>query len=183
MIYLSKLDSLTSIIGIFLVLITTIIALMTDIFIGPFIFLLVLIPLGLLIIRGGFKILKEVLADIIFGILDTGLMTMFAVIGTIWGVLGAVVGAGVGDALHIGSELVVIHAQNAGQVRAIFRGGAEHHLAGAGLQVRVITRFGVLGPRREDARALNHNVGAKLLPRQLGWVAFGKRSDFLAVHG
>ncbi|NVM54203.1 MAG: hypothetical protein HWN66_10925 [Candidatus Helarchaeota archaeon] len=96
---MSKLDSLTSIIGILLVLTTTIIALMTNIFIGPFIFLLAVIPIGLLIIRGGFKILKEVSADIIFGFIDTGMMTVFAVIGSIWGPLGAVVGAGVGDAL------------------------------------------------------------------------------------
>ena len=99
MIYLSKLDSLTSIIGIVLVLTVTIIALMTDIFIGPFIFLLVLIPIGLLILRGGLGIIKEVLADIIFGLVDTGMMTAFAVIGSIWGPLGAVVGAGVGDSV------------------------------------------------------------------------------------
>ena len=42
-----------------------------------------------------------------------------------------------------GCELVVVHAQHAGQVGLVLGRGAEHDLLGAGLQVAVVARLAV----------------------------------------
>jgi hypothetical protein len=44
--------------------------------------------------------IQQILADITFGALDTGLMMIFSIIGAVFfGILGAIVGAGLGDAI------------------------------------------------------------------------------------
>ena len=45
---------------------------------------------------------------------------------------------------RLGLELVVVHAQHAGQVGAVLGRGAEHDALGAGLEVRVVARGAVL---------------------------------------
>lgn len=66
--------------------------------IGPILVALGLVPMFLSVLR---RIrMKQILADIIFGMVDTGLMVAFSIAGgSFGGVVGAVVGAGVGDAI------------------------------------------------------------------------------------
>ena len=48
----------------------------------------------------------------------------------------------------LGRELVVVHAQHAGQIGLVLGRGAEHDALGAGLQVRVVARLCRLSPGR-----------------------------------
>lgn len=65
---------------------------------GPVLIILGLLPLAVL--RGNNKSIASVGADIAFGAFDTGFMTVAALLGaTFAGVLGAVIGAGAGDAI------------------------------------------------------------------------------------
>ena len=88
---------------------------------------------------------------------------------------------GVGDALQVGGELVVVHAQHAGEVGAVFGGGTQHDSLGAGLQVGVVARLAVLGAGGEDAGALDDDVDPQVTPGELCRIADGQRLDFLAV--
>ena len=91
--------------------------------------------------------------------------------------------ARVRDALQLRRELVVVHAQHAGQVGAVLRRGAEHDALGTGLQVRVVARLAVLRAGGEDAGAFDDHVDAQFLPGQLGRVADRQGLDLLAVDG
>ena len=65
---------------------------------GPTVLVLTALPLlGLLIARRSFK---GAVPDLVFGMLDTGLLAVFALGGGVWfGVAGAIAGSAIGDAL------------------------------------------------------------------------------------
>jgi hypothetical protein len=65
---------------------------------GPVVFLLGLVPLGALLLVG--RRISGAVPDLVFGALDTGLLTLPAIWGGItFGVVGAVAGTVVGDAI------------------------------------------------------------------------------------
>jgi len=77
-----------------------------------------------------------------------------------------VVQTGVRDALHAGSELVVVHTEHAVRSAPSFA-GALSTTFWCRPQI-VVTWLAVLRPRGEQAGAFDHNVGLQLGPRQLG---------------
>jgi hypothetical protein len=76
-------------------------ALSRDLLVGPIIFILGFIPLmGARLNR---LELKRLIPDIVFGVLDTGLLMIAALAGAqTFGVLGAIVGSAIGDAVTDG---------------------------------------------------------------------------------
>jgi hypothetical protein len=95
----------STIVGIFMSLITyliivtiVILAITYGIWTGPIVLVLGFFP-WLVAFMGGIK-LSGLIPDIIFGVVDTGLMVACSIIGAIYlGIVGAIVGAGVGDAI------------------------------------------------------------------------------------
>ena len=89
-----------SYVGLFglLVAVTSVVALQSRLPIGPIVFALALIPLaGLLLAKRSFK---GAIPDLVFGALDTGLLTIPALWGgMMFGVAGAIAGGVIGDAL------------------------------------------------------------------------------------
>lgn len=95
---LRGLDAIASILGILVVLISGVVLVQLTIPIGPFVALLAVIPITIAYFRNCYP--KELLADLIFGATDTGLMVIVALIGSFYfGLAGAIVGAGIGDAI------------------------------------------------------------------------------------
>lgn len=94
--------ALTSVIIISIVIITVISFVIYNIrLIGPIIIVLGLIPWIPLKISG--RTIKSVGADILFGIIDTGILGIAALIGASFaGVLGAIIGGAVGDSITDG---------------------------------------------------------------------------------
>ncbi len=93
---------------------------------------------------------------------------------------------GVGDAEVLGRDLVVVDAEDAGQVGLLGR-GADDHLLGPCLQVGIEAGLGLPGLRvgplalGESAGALDDHLGLEVLPRELGGVALGHDRDGLAI--
>ena len=84
----------------------------------------------------------------------------------------AIGGAGaVGNDLVILRQLVVVDAENDGEIGSV-GGRRNQHALGAGGQMR---RGLVLG--REQAGALERNIDAEILPRQLRGIALGGHLD------
>ncbi len=123
------------------------------IFMGSTFFLLAVLCFVILKIHG--EDIRSVLPDIIFGAMDTGLMTIFAVIGAAFeGVLGAVVGAAAGDAVtdvwagsFEGKAASVLRERNISEDRRPFAtavGKVSGCLIGGGTAISVIDLMGVL---------------------------------------
>jgi len=94
--------ALTSVIAIAIVIISVIsFTIYNTRLIGPIIILLGLIPWIPLRISG--RTIKSTGADIVFGVIDTGILAIVALIGASFaGVLGAVIGGVVGDSITDG---------------------------------------------------------------------------------
>ena len=72
-----------------------------DLPVGPIVFILGFIPIAALIIAK--RHVKIAIPDLIFGSIDTGLLTVFALLGgSYFGVAGAITGGVIGDALTDG---------------------------------------------------------------------------------
>ena len=84
------------------------------------------------------------------------------------------------NALVLGRKLVVVDAENAGQVR-IIRRSADHDLLGAGGQVAIEAGLRVRHATAEDAGAFENDVDAEVSPRQFSRVANFHRLDFFAI--
>ena len=90
-------------IGVASVLVVTlgIITLRSRFPVGPAVVAITGIPIIGLLLAG--CLTKRVIPDIIFGMIDTGLLTFFAVIGGVsFGVVGAIIGGVIGDAVTDG---------------------------------------------------------------------------------
>jgi len=91
-------DIRTVSIGIVVIFLVAFSIVKTEIPIGPILFILGLAPVFLSVLRRSG--LRQILADIIFGKVDTSFMVAFSIAGAgFGGRAGAVVGAGVGDAI------------------------------------------------------------------------------------
>ncbi len=72
-----------------------------DLPVGPIVFILGFIPISAVIIAK--RHVKTAIPDLIFGSIDTGLLTVFALLGgSYFGVAGAITGGVIGDALTDG---------------------------------------------------------------------------------
>ena len=67
-------------------------------FVGPVVIFLGFLPLIMLRVAG--RKIRSTGADIVYGMMDTGIMSIFALAGaSIAGILGGIIGAGIGDAI------------------------------------------------------------------------------------
>ena len=90
--------------------------------------------------------------------------------------------AGVRDALVLFGQLIVIDAQNDGEIRLVFGRGREHDFASPRVQVTVVTGLVVgLCGRKEPGR-FERNVDVQLFPGELAGVLFGTNSDALSIN-
>lgn len=96
-------------------------------------------------------------------------------------------GEAVGRAGRIGNTLVfrlefgIVDTEDAGQIDIIFGGSAEDDLAGASLDVAVVTGVVAIGTAGETAGAFENDVGSELGPRNIGGIAFGANRNRFAV--
>ena len=101
---------------------------------GPCVFLLTIFPLIGLIISG--RSLKSAIPDLIFGAIDTGLLTIPALFGgMMFGVAGAIAGGVIGDALSDG-------------IAGFFEGSIAEWLRGKGIEESresITTSLGKMG--------------------------------------
>lgn len=81
-----------------IVVVPVFLALSYGMWVSPIMLALAFMPWPIAYIRG--VRLPSLIPDIVFGLTDTGLMMVFSILGAVFiGVVGAIVGAGVGDAI------------------------------------------------------------------------------------
>ena len=78
-------------------------------------------------------------------------------------------------------ELIVVHAEDDGEVRIILGGGAENDFLRAGIEMAGIAGLAVTATGGEDAGAFQHHVNAEGFPRQRGGILDRRDGNLLAI--
>jgi hypothetical protein len=145
-------DILMSLVTYPIIVAIVIFAISYGIWTGPIVLVLGLFPWLVASIR---RIkLSRLIPDIIFGIVDTGLMVVCSIIGAVYvGIVGAIVGAGVGDAITdslgglfeggIASKLRSLGIEEARTPLGCSMGKLSGCLLGAGTTISIAQILGV----------------------------------------